>query len=45
MATDSNIASDDRIGGYRYIRTIHPGATSVVMEVLAVTFKCTIYTK
>jgi eukaryotic-like serine/threonine-protein kinase len=34
VATDSNIASDDRIGGYRYIRTIHPGATSVVMEVL-----------
>jgi eukaryotic-like serine/threonine-protein kinase len=27
-------ASDDRIGGYRYIRTIHPGATSVVMEVV-----------
>jgi serine/threonine protein kinase len=34
VATDSPIASDDRIGGYRYIRTIHPGATSVVMEVL-----------
>lgn len=34
MATDINTASDDRIGGYRYIRTIHPGATSVVMEVL-----------
>jgi serine/threonine protein kinase len=34
VATDSNIASDDRIGGYRYIRTIHPGATSVVMEVM-----------
>ena len=29
-----NTTSDDRIGGYRYIRTIHPGATSVVMEVL-----------
>ena len=34
MATDINTTSDDRIGGYRYIRTIHPGATSVVMEVL-----------
>ena len=34
MATDINTKSDDRIGGYRYIRTIHPGATSVVMEVL-----------
>jgi serine/threonine protein kinase len=27
-------ASDDRIGGYRYVRTIHPGATSIVMEVV-----------
>jgi serine/threonine protein kinase len=26
--------SDDRIGGYRYVRTIHPGATSLVMEVV-----------
>ncbi len=26
--------SDDRIGGYRYVRTIHPGATSVVLEVV-----------
>jgi serine/threonine protein kinase len=34
LATDSNTTSDDRIGGYRYIRTIHPGATSVVMEVV-----------
>ena len=34
MATDINATSDDRIGGYRYIRTIHPGATSVVMEVV-----------
>ena len=25
MATDINTKSDDRIGGYRYIRTIHPG--------------------
>ena len=34
LATDINTTSDDRIGGYRYVRTIHPGATSVVMEVL-----------
>ena len=34
MATDLNTTSDDRIGGYRYVRTIHPGSTSVVMEVL-----------
>jgi serine/threonine protein kinase len=34
VATDINITSDDRIGGYRYIRTIHPGSTSQVMEVL-----------
>lgn len=34
MATDTNITSDDRIGGYRYVRTIHPGATSQVMEVV-----------
>ncbi len=34
MATDLNTTSDDRIGGYRYVRTIHPGHTSVVMEVV-----------
>ncbi len=34
VSTEMNTTSDDRIGGYRYIRTIHPGATSVVMEVL-----------
>jgi eukaryotic-like serine/threonine-protein kinase len=34
VSTEINTTSDDRIGGYRYIRTIHPGATSVVMEVL-----------
>jgi serine/threonine protein kinase len=33
VATDITTPSDDKIGGYRYIRTIHPGATSVVMEV------------
>ena len=34
MATDSSTASEDRIGGYRFVRVIHPGATSVVMEVV-----------
>jgi serine/threonine protein kinase len=34
VATDLNTTSDDRIGGYRYVRTIHPGHTSVVMEVI-----------
>ena len=34
LATEINAISDDRIGEYRYIRTIHPGSTSVVMEVL-----------
>jgi serine/threonine protein kinase len=34
VSKEMNTTSDDRIGGYRYIRTIHPGATSVVMEVL-----------
>jgi serine/threonine protein kinase len=34
VATDINTTSDDRIGGYRYVRTIHPGSTSQVMEVV-----------
>jgi serine/threonine protein kinase len=34
VAIDINTTSDDRIGGYRYIRTIHPGHTSIVMEVV-----------
>jgi serine/threonine protein kinase len=34
MASESNLATDDRIGGFRYVRTIHPGATSVVIEVV-----------
>jgi serine/threonine protein kinase len=34
LTTDINAVSDDRIGEYRYVRTIHPGSTSVVMEVL-----------
>jgi eukaryotic-like serine/threonine-protein kinase len=34
LATEINAISEDRIGNYRYVRTIHPGATSVVMEVL-----------
>ena len=34
MATDSNAASEDKIGGYRVVRVIHPGATSIVIEVV-----------
>jgi serine/threonine protein kinase len=34
LPTEINAITDERIGDYRYIRTIHPGATSVVMEVL-----------
>ncbi len=34
MATDSTTTSEDRIGGYRVVRVIHPGATSMVMEVV-----------
>ena len=34
VATDSSTASEDRIGGYRIVRVIHPGATSMVMEVV-----------
>lgn len=33
MAIDSSTANEDRIGGYRVVRVIHPGATSIVMEV------------
>lgn len=34
MAAETNVAGDDRIGGFRFVRTVHPGATSVVMEVV-----------
>ncbi len=34
MATNINATSDERIGGYRFVRMIHPGHTSVVMEVV-----------
>jgi eukaryotic-like serine/threonine-protein kinase len=34
VSVDPSVASADMIGGFRYIRTLHPGATSVVMEVL-----------
>ncbi|HMF38544.1 MAG TPA: serine/threonine-protein kinase, partial [Isosphaeraceae bacterium] len=34
MATDSNTVNEDKIGGYRVVRVIHPGATSMVMEVV-----------
>ena len=32
MAT--NTTGDERIGDYKYIRTIYPGSTSIVMEVV-----------
>ncbi len=34
MATDSNTVNEDKIGDYRVVRVIHPGATSMVMEVV-----------
>ncbi len=34
MATDSNTVNEDKIGGYRVVRVIHPGVTSLVMEVV-----------
>lgn len=34
MASNPNTAGEDRIGGFRFVRTIHPGATSIVMEVV-----------
>jgi eukaryotic-like serine/threonine-protein kinase len=34
LATDTNTAGGEKIGGFRYLRTIHPGATSVILEVV-----------
>ena len=34
MATKVNTESEDRINGYRVVRVIHPGATSLVLEVV-----------
>jgi serine/threonine protein kinase len=34
VSADGNIASEEKIGGFRYVRTVHPGATSVVLEVV-----------
>jgi serine/threonine protein kinase len=34
VSADANVASDDKIGGFRFVRMIHPGATSMVMEVV-----------
>jgi serine/threonine protein kinase len=34
VATDSSAPGEDRIGSYRVIRVIHPGATSIVLEVV-----------
>jgi len=34
VATDTNLLDDDRIGGYRFIRMVHAGQNTTVMEVL-----------
>jgi serine/threonine protein kinase len=34
MAAEASYVGDDRIGGFRVIRTIHPGATTMVLEVM-----------
>ncbi|MBX6314234.1 MAG: serine/threonine protein kinase [Isosphaeraceae bacterium] len=34
MATDINVQSDDRIGGFRFVRVLHQGQNSTVMEVV-----------
>jgi serine/threonine protein kinase len=34
MAAQTKTAMDEQIGGFKFVRTIHPGATSVVLEVI-----------
>ncbi len=34
MSVETNLAGEDKIGGFRFVRVLHPGATSVVMEVV-----------
>jgi eukaryotic-like serine/threonine-protein kinase len=34
MAAETPSATSEQIGGFRFVRMIHPGATSVVMEVI-----------
>jgi eukaryotic-like serine/threonine-protein kinase len=34
VAVETNAAGEDKIGGFRFVRTVHPGATSVVLEVV-----------
>jgi eukaryotic-like serine/threonine-protein kinase len=34
VSAETNLASDEKIGGFRYVRTVHPGATSMVLEVV-----------
>ena len=34
MATEPSTIGEERIGDYRLVRMIHPGATSVVIEVI-----------
>jgi eukaryotic-like serine/threonine-protein kinase len=34
VAADTNLVGDDRIGGFRFVRMLHPGATTTVLEVV-----------
>jgi len=34
MSSETRSATNEMIGGFRFVRTIHPGATSVVIEVI-----------
>jgi serine/threonine protein kinase len=34
VATDANVHSDDRIGGFRFVRILHQGQNSTIMEVV-----------
>ncbi len=34
MATDPNVGSEDRIGGYKVVRTVLPGQNSTILEVV-----------
>src|SRR5262249_10898515 len=34
VSTDINVLGDDRIGGYRYVRTLFRGQNAIVMEVV-----------
>jgi serine/threonine protein kinase len=34
LGVDTNIAGEERIGGFKFVRTLHPGASSSVLEVV-----------